>query len=77
MYILENSIPIFTDNTEDKVFAQCENIINGIVVMMKDYDCNECMSTSTGEVITIEDLRRTIGILGGLPNISVMYSTKS
>jgi hypothetical protein len=41
--------------------------------LMKSLNCNEMISEVTGEVVTLEDLGRMRGILGGLPIMTTMY----
>lgn len=76
MKTFSKTIPIITDENEDKVFAECYDMIDNIMTIMFDYNCDEMMSFDTGEVITLRDLGRMKGILSGLPIMHIMYSTK-
>lgn len=76
MQTFTKTIPIITDESEDKVFAECYDMIDNIMTIMSDYNCDTMTGTETGEVITLNDLRRMKGILSGLPIMTMMYSTK-
>lgn len=76
MKTFSKTIPIITDKNENKVFIECYDIIDNIMTIMFDYNCDEMMSLDTGEVITLHDLARMKGILSGLPIMHIMYSTK-
>lgn len=76
MHTFNKTIPIITDENEDKVFDECYKMIDDIMTIMFDYNCDEMMSLDTGEVITLCDLGRMKGILSGLPIMHIMYSTK-
>ncbi len=76
MKTFNKTIPIMTEEKEDKVFDECYKMINDIMTIMFDYNCDEMMSLDTGEVITLRDLGRMKGILSGLPIMHIMYSTK-
>lgn len=76
MHTFNRTIPIITDENEDKVFDECYKMIDDIMTIMFDYNCDEMMSLDTGEVITLRDLGRMKGILSGLPIMHIMYSTK-
>ena len=76
MKIFTKTIPIVTDKNEDRVFMECYNMIDNIMTIMFDYNCDEMISSETGEVITLDDLKRMKGVLSGLPIMSMMYSTK-
>lgn len=76
MHTFNKTIPIITDENEDKVFDECYKMIDDIMTIMFDYNCDEMMSLDTGEVITLRDLGRMKGILSGLPIMHIMYSTK-
>lgn len=75
MYIYKNSIGIHTSIEEDKIFEKCYYIIDELAELMEDNNCNELIGI-TGEVIGLEELKRMKGILSGLPDITIMYSTK-
>lgn len=76
MHTFNKTIPIITDENEDKIFDECYKMIDDIMTIMFDYNCDEMMSLDTGEVITLRDLGRMKGILSGLPIMHIMYSTK-
>lgn len=76
MIIFEKTIPIMTTLEEDNVFEKCYDIIDTITNALIQNECNEMVASETGEVITLDDLRRMKGILGGLPIMTMMYSTK-
>lgn len=76
MFVNTNYIHIATSVEEDKLFNECNEAIVQIVNLMKSLDCNEMISELTGEVVTLEDLMRMRGILGGLPIMTTMYNTK-
>lgn len=76
MYIFKNSINIATTYEEDAIFNECDTIIDNFITVMKENNCDECMSSITGEVICLDELQRMKGILSGLPKITIMYSTK-
>ncbi len=76
MIIFEKTVPIMTTLEEDKVFEKCYDIISVIVDALNQNECDEMIASETGEVITLDDLRRMKGILSGLPIMNMMYSTK-
>ena len=77
MYIFKNvKVGMRTDETENMIFEVCDERIGKIIDAMNEHDCNEMMSTETGEVVTLSDLRRVRGILSGLPIIDIMYKCK-
>ena len=74
MYIFKNvKVGMRTNETENFVFEVCYDYIGRIVDTMNEHDCNEIISTETGEIITISDLRRVRGVLSGLPIVDIMY----
>ena len=76
MFTYKEQYMIHTSYEEDKVFNACYTIIKEIIEQMNECECDEMMSALTGEVITISDFKRMLGILDGLPHMSVMYNTK-
>ena len=76
MIIFEKTIPIMTTLEEDTAFEKCYEIIDTITDALIQNECNEMIASETGEVITLDDLRRMKGILSGLPIMTMMYSTK-
>ncbi len=76
MIIFEKTIPIMTTLEEDNTFEKCYEIIDTITDALIQNECNEMIASETGEVITLDDLRRMKGILSGLPIMTMMYSTK-
>ena len=76
MLIFDKSFPIETTVEEDKIFEKCYEIIDEITHTLMQYECDEMIADETGEVITLNDFRRTKGILSGLPIMTRMYSTK-
>ena len=77
MYIFKNvKVGMRTDETENMIFEVCDERISKIIDAMSENDCDEMMSTETGEVVTLSDLRRVRGILSGLPIIDIMYKHK-
>lgn len=76
MKTFTKTIPIITEEKEDKMFAECYDMIDNIMTIMFDYNCDEMISAETGEIITLSDLGRMKGVLGGLPIMTMMYSTK-
>lgn len=76
MYIYNKSIGFYTSFEENKTIDNCRNIIDTLIHVMEDKECDEIISTHTGEVVGLDELRRVCGILDGLPRISLMYSTK-
>ena len=76
MYIYDKSIGFCTSFEEDNVINKCRDIIDTLIHVMEDKECDEIISMHTGEVISLDELRRVCGILDGLPRISLMYSTK-
>lgn len=76
MKTFTKTIPIMTEEKEDKMFAECYDMIDNIMTIMFDYNCDEMISAETGEIITLSDLGRMKGVLGGLPIMTMMYSTK-
>jgi len=74
MYIFTNvKVGVRTNDFENFVFEECDRYISKIVDTMVENSCDEMMSTETGEVVTLNDLRRVRGILTGLPIIDIMY----
>lgn len=74
MYIFKNAkVGIRTNDTENFFFEECDRYISKIIDTMVANDCNEMISTETGEVVTLNELRRVKGILTGLPIIDIMY----
>lgn len=76
MIIFEKTIPIMTTLEEDNTFEKCYEIIDTITDALIQNECNEMIASETGEIITLDDLRRMKGILSGLPIMTMMYSTK-
>lgn len=76
MKTFTKTIPIMTEEKEDKMFAECYDMIDNIMTIMFDYNCDEMISAETGEIITLSDLGRMKGVLSGLPIMTMMYSTK-
>ena len=76
MQVIKNVYSVITSLEEDKVFDMCDGLIEDIMKTMKENDCDELMSSTTGEVITYEDFSRMRGILSGLPIMTMMYKTK-
>lgn len=76
MKTFTKTIPIMTEEKEDKMFAKCYDMIDNIMTIMFDYNCDEMISAETGEIITLSDLGRMKGVLSGLPIMTMMYSTK-
>ena len=76
MIIFGKAIAIRTTDTENFIFNECYDYIGKIVDEMQKNDCNEMISTETGEVIEIHELYRMRGILDGLPIMSAMYKDK-
>lgn len=76
MFVNTNHIHIATSVDEDKLFNECNEAIARIIALMKSLNCNEMMSEVTGEVVTLEDLSRMRGVLGGLPIMTTMYHTE-
>lgn len=76
MVVIKNATQIHTTLDEDEVFNECYEVINGIMAQMCSCDCNEMQSVATGEVVTIDDFRRVLGILDGLPHMGIMYKTE-
>ena len=76
MKTFTKTIPIMTEEKEDKMFAECYDMIDNIMTIMFDYNCDEMISAETGEIITLSDLGRMKGVPGGLPIMTMMYSTK-
>lgn len=74
MYIFTNAkVGMRTNEVENFMFEECDRYIGKIIDTMIENDCDEMMSTETGEVVTLNDLRRVRGILSGLPIIDIMY----
>lgn len=76
MIIIKNVYSIMTLGDEDKVFNACNGLIENIMTAMKENDCDELMSSTSGEVITYNDLCRMRGVLSGLPIMTIMYKAK-
>ena len=76
MMIIKNVYSVITSLEEDKVFKECDGLIENIMTAMKDNDCDELMSSTTGELITYNDLCRMRGILEGLPIMTIMYKAE-
>lgn len=76
MIIIKNVYSIMTSGDEDKVFDACNGLIENIMTAMKENDCDELMSSTTGELITYNDLCRMRGILEGLPIMTIMYKAE-
>ena len=76
MYIYNKSIGFCTSFEEDNIINECRDIIDTIIHVMEDKECNEIISMHTGEVVGLDELRRVCGILDGLPRINLMYPTK-
>lgn len=76
MIIFEKTIPIMTTLEEDNTFEKCYEIIDTITDALIQNECNEMVASETGEVITLDDLKRVKGILSGLPIMTMMYSIK-
>lgn len=73
MIIFTKTFPITTTFEEDKVFEKCYDIIDVIVDTLNQYECDEMIASKTGEVITLDELKRMKGILSGLPIMDTMY----
>lgn len=76
MTIFKKSFPIVTTIEEDRIFEKCYEIVDDIIDILIQYECDEMIADETGEVITLDDFRRMKGILSGLPIMTRMYSTK-
>lgn len=76
MTVIKNVYSIMTSLEEDKVFEECDGLIEDIMNAMKENDCDELMSSTTGELITYRDLGRMRGILDGLPRMTIMYKAE-
>lgn len=61
---------------ENKVFKECDSLIKDIMIAMIENDCDELMSSTTGELITYRDLGRVRGILDALPRMTTMYKAE-
>ena len=58
MTVIKNVYSIMTSLEEDTVFEACNSLIENIMHTMKENDCDELMSSTTGELITYNDLCR-------------------
>ena len=76
MIVIKNVYSIMTSGDEDKVFDTCNGLIENIMTAMKDNDCDELMSSTTGELITYNELCRMRGILEELPLMTIMYKAE-
>lgn len=76
MTVIKNVYSIMTSLDEDKVFDTCDRFIEDIMDTMRENGCDELMSSTTGEVITYNDLCRMRGILDGLPRMTIMYKAE-
>ncbi len=76
MTVIKNVYSIMTSLDEDKVFDMCNSLIEDIMKTMKENDCDELMSSTTGELITYRDLCRMRGVLEGLPIMTIMYKAE-
>lgn len=76
MTVIKNVYSIMTSLEEDKVFEECGSLIKDIMTAMKENDCDELMSSTTGELITYRDLGRMRGVLDGLPRMTIMYKAE-
>lgn len=77
MYIFTESIPISINETDEEFIMNCYDVINSIVSDMEDFKCDEMMSLENGDVVTISEFRRMLGILSSMPFMNVMYSSKN
>lgn len=74
MYVFKNcKAGIRTNDVENFFFEECDRYIGKIVDAMEENDCDIIMSTETGEVVELHELRRMRGILSGLPIIDIMF----
>lgn len=62
-----------TTTEENNMFMRCNIILDTIITDMVENNCNALASETTGEVISLNELKRMRGILGGFPNITFMY----
>ena len=76
MTVIKSVYSILTSNDEDKVFEECDNLIKDIMNVMHENECDELMSSVTGELITYNDLCRMRGVLEGLPYMTMMYKAE-
>lgn len=76
MTVIKNVYSIMTSLDEDNVFDTCDRFIEDIMDTMRENGCDELMSSTTGEVITYNDLCRMRGILDGLPRMTIMYKAE-
>ena len=76
MIIFGEAIAIGTTGVENFIFKQCDEYIRRIMDDLEKNDCNEMISTETGEIIELDELHRVRGILSGLPLMSAMYKDK-
>ena len=76
MFVDTNYIHIATSVDEDRLFDECNEAVAHIVALMRSLGCNEMISETTGEVVTLDDLRRMRGVLGGLPLMTRMYKAE-
>lgn len=76
MFVDTNYIHVATSVDEDRLFKECDEAIAHIVALMHSLDCDEMISELTGEVVTLDDLKRMRGILSGLPIMMRMYKTE-
>ena len=73
MKILNTQFYIQTTLAEDSIINNCHKVIEGIISQMIAHNCNEMINHETGEVITLDEFKRMLGILGGLPYMTSMY----
>ena len=76
MTVIKNVYSIMTSLEEDKVFKECDSLIEDIMNAMRENGCDELMSSTTGELITYRDLGRMRGVLDGLPRMTMMYKAE-
>lgn len=76
MTVIKNVYSIMTSLEEDKVFEECDSLIEDIMNAMRENGCDELMSSTTGELITYRDLGRMRGVLDGLPRMTIMYKAE-
>lgn len=76
MTVIKNVYSIMTSLEEDTVFETCDGLIEKIMNAMKENECDELMSSTTGEIITYRDLGRMRGVLDGFPRMTMMYKAE-
>lgn len=53
---------------DNRILIQCYHKMEDILNSLNSHSITEIVSPTTGEVITVDDIRRTLGILDGLAN---------